>query len=58
MKNKRFCYRHGVILTKAHPILLEGQVVEIIDESESSYRVRINLNSPVYILNKKDILVN
>lgn len=58
MKNKRFCYRQGVIMTDAHPVLLKGQVVEIIDESESQYKVRVNINSPVFILNKKDVLVN
>lgn len=58
MKNKRFCYRQGVLLTEAHPVLLNGQVVEIIDENEFQYRVRVNINSPVFVLNKKDILVN
>jgi len=58
VKNKRFCYRQGVIMTDAHPVLLKGQVVEIIDESESQYKVRVNINSPVFILNKKDVLVN
>jgi len=45
-------------MTDAHPVLLKGQVVEIIDESESQYKVRVNINSPVFILNKKDVLVN
>jgi hypothetical protein len=58
VKNKRFCYRQGVLLTEAHPVLLNGQVVEIIDENEFQYRVRVNINSPVFVLNKKDILVN
>lgn len=58
MKNKRFCYRQGVVLAEAHPILLKGQVVEIIDECDSHYRVRVNINSPVFILNRQDILLN
>jgi hypothetical protein len=58
VKNRRFCYRQGVVLADAHPILLKGQVVEIIDESESFYRVRVNITSQVFNLLKKDILVN
>lgn len=58
MKNKRFCYRQGVILTEAHPILLKGQVVEIIEEAGPHYVVRVNINSPVFILNRQDVLVN
>jgi hypothetical protein len=58
VKNKRFCYRQGVILTETHATLLKGQVVQIIEEDGSDYLVRVNINSPVFVLNKQDVLVN
>ena len=58
MKNKRFCYRNGVVLIDTHSNLLQGQVVEVIDENDSSFKVRISVNGVVYIVDKKDILVN
>jgi hypothetical protein len=58
VKNKRYCYRNGVILTNNCDPLLKGQVVEIVNETVDSYMVRVCCNSPVYTLNKKDVLVN
>jgi hypothetical protein len=58
VKNKRFCYRNGVVLINTRPNLLQGQVVEVIDENDTSFKVRISINGIVYIVDKKDILVN
>lgn len=57
MKTKRFCYRQGVVLIANHEILIQGQVVEIINESESFYKVRVNSSSPVFELHKENILL-
>jgi hypothetical protein len=58
VKNKRFCYRNGVVLIDTHPHLLLGQVVEIIDESDNAFKVRVCHNSVVFVVNKENILVN
>ena len=58
MKNKRYCYRNGVVLIDTHPSLLQGQVVQVIGEFENSYSVRVNANAQVVCVVTKDILIN
>lgn len=58
MFKRKFAYRQGIIKTKTHPHLKYGQIVEIIDETLSEYKIRVSYNSFVYTLEKNNIIVS
>lgn len=51
-------FRNGIVKTKNHPVLKFGQVVNIIEETEDLYRVKLHPNSQAEIISKEDLLVN
>lgn len=51
-------YRHGIVRTHNHPSLKFGQVVNIIEETEDLYRVKLHNNCQAEIISKEDLLVN
>jgi len=55
---KRFPYKTGVVNTTTHPILMKGQVVEVLSESSDYYKVRVYLTAKVETLKKEDVVVN
>jgi hypothetical protein len=57
-QRKRFAYRNGIVASDEHPILLKGQVVEIMEEQEEDYIVRVFLTGQPLKVEKKHILIN
>jgi hypothetical protein len=51
-------YRNGIVKTDTHPVLLKGQVVEIIEDCEDYYKVRVFINAKREEIKKEDVLVN
>ena len=52
---KRFCLRQGIVLISDHRVLSEGQFVEIVLETETSYVVRSGNTGEEFTLDKKNI---
>jgi hypothetical protein len=55
MKNKRYNYRQGVVITENHPTLNRGQIVEILREEEFYYIVQSGRTGSLEKIEKKDI---
>jgi hypothetical protein len=59
MRNKRSNYRQGVVKTKEHFILTEGQYIDIISEEGEDYWVMAPFdNAPTLRIAKKDVETN
>lgn len=58
MLKRKFAYKQAIIQTNKHPHLNKGQIVEIIGETLSEYKVRVNESSPIFTLEKRDLIVN
>ena len=58
MVRKKFPYKQGVVITSEHPVLVQGQVVEILQECEDHYNVRVFINGKTETIEKKGVLVN
>jgi hypothetical protein len=54
---KTQAYRQGIIKTKAHSVLLYGQVVYIIEELDDICKVRVSNCSNIEIIDKKNIII-
>lgn len=55
MRNKRLNYQQGVVRTKNHPSLNNGQIVYVINEDEFYYTVQSENTSNLEKIEKKDI---
>jgi hypothetical protein len=51
-------YRQGVVKVSTHPSLLQGQVIEIIEENAYCYKVRVFINGKIETIEKSSVLVN
>jgi hypothetical protein len=58
MRKKISPYRQGAINTEEHPILKKGQIVEIVDENEEFFRVRVFLTGKIESIKKIHISLN
>lgn len=58
MLKRKFAYRQAVVKTNKHPHLNKGQIVEIVGETVSEYKIRINETGVIFTLEKKDLIVN
>lgn len=55
---RRYAYKNGVVTTDKHPVLLQGQVIEILQELNGVYEVRVFLTGQVETIEKESVLVN
>lgn len=58
MLKRKFAYKQAIIKNNNHPHLKYGQIVEIIGETCSEYKVRTNETAPIFTLEKKDLIVS
>lgn len=56
-RNKTY-YKNGIVSTSSHPILLKGQVVQILAEESTFYIVRLNINSNIIKIEKEYIITS
>jgi hypothetical protein len=52
MRKIRSSYRQGVVNTEEHPVLKKGQIIEILDENEEFFRVRVFLTGKIESIKK------
>ena len=57
-QRRRYPYRTGIVTTEEHPILLKGQVVEVMAEEGEDYLVRIYMTGQSTKVEKKFVLIN
>lgn len=55
MKNKRYNYRQGIVLTQNHPSLESGQIVEVVREEDFYFIVQSGRTGGLEKIEKKDI---
>ena len=55
MKKIRSPYRQGAVNTTEHPKLTKGQIIEIMEENETSYRVRTFLTGKPESIKKEHV---
>jgi hypothetical protein len=48
-------YPQGVVITKTHPTLKNGQIVYVIEVTPDLYRVKITIRSKPEIISKSDL---
>jgi hypothetical protein len=51
-------FKQAVVIVETHPVLIKGQIVDIIEEEESRYKVRSFLTAKYEFIDKKDISIN
>ena len=54
----RTSYKQGVVITSSHPVLLEKQVVEIIEDNGDTYKVRVFITGKIENIEKKFVKIN
>ena len=51
-------YKQGVVITSSHPVLVEGQIVDILFEGHDFYLVQSFTTSTQEKINKEDLSIN
>jgi len=51
-------YKQGIVNTENHPPLLKGQIVEILEEHDEYYKVRLYLTGGIETVKKEEISIN
>jgi hypothetical protein len=55
---RKSTFKSGVVNTDTHPVLLLGQVIQIINEEGIYYIVRLNYNSKLESIEKRYVITN
>ena len=55
IKKRNHPYRQGVVNTIEHPRLLKGQIVELLDENEEFFKVRVYITGKIESIKKTHI---
>lgn len=58
MFKRKHAFKQAIVKTSSHTHLNKGQIVEIMGETATEYKVRINESSPIFTLEKKDLITN
>lgn len=51
-------YKQGVIATETHEFLKKGQIVEIIEEHDDFYKIRVFITGFIETVKKEDVSIN
>ena len=51
-------YKQGIVNTDNHPPLIKGQIIEILEEHDDYYKVRLYLTGGIEKIKKEEISIN
>jgi hypothetical protein len=58
MLKRKFAYKQAIVRSRNHPYLNYGQIVEIIGETFTEYKVRTTESGSIFTLEKSSLIVN
>jgi hypothetical protein len=58
MLKRKPAYKQGIVKIRNHPHFNYGQIVEIINETITEYKIRVAHNSLIYTIEKNNIIVS